>query len=185
MGGGAVLIVMAALTRDPWRIVGTSVFATTLILLYTASTLYHAARSPKLKRHLKILDHASIYLLIAGSYTPFTLFGIRGGWGWSLFGIIWGLAVCGVIFKLFAAGRFKLISTGIYVAMGWLVVIAIGPMVRQLDPPVLIWLFAGGVAYTGGTVFYHNQRLAYSHAVWHGFVLSGSVCHAMAVGLLI
>ena len=181
--GGIFLIVMASLTRDPWKIVGASIFTATLILLYTASTLYHAARSPEVKRRLKILDHASIYLLIAGSYTPFTLVGLRGGWGWSLFGVIWGLAVCGVVFKLFAAGRFKLISTGIYVAMGWMVVIAIGPMIRQLDPSVLIWLFAGGLAYTGGTIFYHNRRLAYSHAVWHGFVLAGSVCHAVAVGL--
>ena len=183
--GGTVLIVLASLTGDPWKIVGSAVFTATLVLLYTASTLYHAARAPVLKGRLKVLDHASIYLLIAGSYTPFTLVGLRGGWGWSLFGVIWGLAVAGVIFKLFSAGRFRLISTGIYVAMGWLVVIAAGPMIRALDASVLGWLVAGGLAYTGGTVFYHNRRLAYSHAVWHGFVMAGSFCHAVAVGLQI
>ena len=183
VAGGTVLIVLASLKGDPWKIVGASVFTATLILLYSASTLYHAARSPETKRRLKVLDHASIYLLIAGTYTPFTLVGLRGGWGWSLFGVIWGLAVGGVIFKLFSAGRFRLVSTGIYVAMGWLIIIAAGPMVRSLDPSVIAWLAAGGLAYTGGTVFYHNRRLAYSHAVWHGFVLAGSACHAVAVGL--
>jgi hemolysin III len=176
---------MASLAGSPVKIVAASVFTATLILLYTASTFYHAARSPEVKRRLKILDHASIYLLIAGSYTPFALVGLRGGWGWSLFGISWGLALCGVIFKLFFAGRFKLISTLIYLGMGWMVVIAAGPMVRQMETSVLLWLLAGGVAYSGGTVFYMNRRLAYSHAVWHGFVLGGSICHAVAVGLLI
>jgi hemolysin III len=183
VAGGAALITLASLRGDPWKIVSSVVFVATLILLYTASTLYHAARSPALKGRLKVLDHASIYLLIAGSYTPFTLVGLRGRWGWSLFGVIWGLAVAGVIFKLFFAGRFRLVSTGIYLGMGWLVVVAAGPMVRALDTPVLGWLAAGGLAYTGGTFFYHNRRLTYSHAVWHGFVLAGSLCHAVAVGL--
>lgn len=181
--GGTVLIVLASLKGDPWKIVGASIFTATLLLLYSASTLYHAARSPVVKRRLKVLDHASIYLLIAGTYTPFTLVGLRGAWGWSLFGIIWGMAIGGVIFKLFSAGRFRLVSTGIYLAMGWLMLIAVGPMVRSLDPSVIAWIVAGGVAYTGGTVFYHNRRMAYSHAVWHGFVLAGSACHAVAVGL--
>ncbi len=181
--GGVGLIVLAALQGDPWKIVGASVFTVTLVLLYTASTLYHAVRSPALKLRLKILDHAAIYLLIAGTYTPFTLVGLRGGWGWSLFGVVWGLAVGGVIFKIFFAGRFRLISTAIYVAMGWMVLIAVGPMVRRLDPAVIIWLVAGGVAYTLGTIFYHNRRIPYSHAVWHGFVLAGSLCHGVAVAL--
>lgn len=183
VAGGAVLIVRAALQGDPWKIVGAAVFTATLILLYSASTLYHASRAPKLKVRFKVLDHASIYLLIAGTYTPFTLVGLRGGWGWSLFGVIWGLAVGGVIFKLFATGRYRLISTGIYVGMGWLVVLAAGPMVRRLDPWVLVWLVAGGLAYTGGTVFYHNKKIPYSHAIWHGFVMAGSLCHGVAVGL--
>jgi hemolysin III len=181
--GGALLITLSSMQGDPWKIVGAAIFTATLILLYTASTLYHAARSPSLKVRMKVLDHASIYLLIAGTYTPFTLVGLRGAWGWSLFGVIWALAVAGVIFKLFAAGRFRLVSTGIYVGMGWLVLIAIGPMLRQLDPAIIAWLVAGGVAYTSGTVFYHNRRVPYSHAVWHGFVMAGSVCHGVAVGL--
>jgi hemolysin III len=185
LAGGAVLITLASLRGDLWTIVGTAVFSATLILLYTASTLYHAVRSSTAKARLKVLDHAAIYLLIAGTYTPFTLVGLRGGWGWSLFGVIWGLAVAGVIFKLFSAGRFRLLSTGIYVAMGWLVIIAVVPMLRRMDPWVLAWLAAGGLAYTAGTPFYHNQRFRYSHAVWHGFVLMGSVCHAVAVGLQI
>jgi len=181
--GGAALVVRASLQADPWKIVGAGVFSATLLLLYTVSTFYHAARSPALKLRFKILDHAAIYLLIAGTYTPFTLVGLRGRWGWTLFGVIWGLAVGGVIFKLFATGRFRLISTGIYVGMGWLVVIAAGPMVRRLDPWVLAWLVAGGLAYTGGTIFYHNKKIPYSHAIWHGFVMVGSICHGVAVGL--
>lgn len=181
--GGTVLIVRASLEGDPWKVVGAAVFSAALFLLYTASTLYHAARSPGAKRKLKVLDHAAIYLLIAGTYTPFTLVGLRGGWGWSLFGVIWGLAAGGVIFKLFATGRYRVVSTGIYVAMGWLVLIAVKPMVEQLDPAVIGWLVAGGLAYTGGTVFYHNRRIRYSHAVWHGFVLAGSLCHGVAVAL--
>ncbi|MGM0668701.1 MAG: PAQR family membrane homeostasis protein TrhA [Gemmatimonadota bacterium] len=183
LAGGIVLVVLAAVTGDPWKVVGAAVFSVTLVLLYTASTLYHVARSPLLKRRLKVLDHAAIYLLIAGSYTPFTLVGLRGPWGWSLFGVVWGLAVGGIGFKLFWAGRFRLVSTAIYVGMGWLILVAIGPMVRHLEPAVLVWLFAGGMAYTGGTFFYHNQRLAHSHAVWHGFVMAGSFCHAVAIGL--
>jgi hemolysin III len=183
LAGGAFLVTLASLRGDPWRIVGAAVFTATLVLLYTASTLYHAVSSPRAKRRLKVLDHASIYLLIAGTYTPFTLGGLRGGWGWSLFGVIWGLAVAGVVFKLFAAGRFPRASTAIYIAMGWLILIAVGPMARSLSVAVMGWLLAGGLAYTLGTLFYHNRRLTYAHAVWHGFVLAGSVCHAVAVGL--
>ncbi len=178
----AILVVRASLFGDAWRIVGAAVFGATLISLYTASTLYHAVRSQRVKARLKVMDHAAIYLLIAGSYTPFTLVELRGGWGWSLFGVIWGLAACGVVFKLFFTGRFRRISTGIYIGMGWLVVIAIVPMIREMAPVVLGWLLAGGVVYTAGTVFYHSRRVPYAHAVWHLFVLGGSMCHAIAVG---
>ena len=183
--GGSLLIVFSALTRDPWRIVGSSVFGATLVLLYSASTLYHLARSPRLKRRLKTLDHAAIYLLIAGTYTPFTLVGLRGGWGWSLFGVTWGLAVAGVVFKLFSAGRYRVISTGIYLAMGWMVLVAAGPLVQRLSGGTLGWLLAGGLAYTVGTFFYLKRGMPYAHAVWHVFVLLGSACHAVAVGLQI
>jgi hemolysin III len=181
--GGTLLIVLAAINGDARLIVGVSVFVATLLLLYGASTLYHAATSELARRRLMVLDHAAIYLLIAGSYTPFTLAALGGGWGWSLFGVIWGLALAGVIFKLFFAGRFKGVSTAIYIAMGWLIVIAIGPLVRSLDSLTLTWLVAGGLTYTIGTIFYMSRR-AYSHAVWHLFVLGGSVCHAVAVGIL-
>ena len=178
-----LLLLLAIREGDPFAIVGVAVFGTTLILLYLASTLYHAVQKPEVKAKLKVFDHSAIYLLIAGTYTPFMLGVLRGGWGWSLFGVIWGLAVAGVVFKLFFTGKFPRISTSIYVAMGWLVLVAIVPMMRALSPGTLAWLFAGGVTYTAGTFFYHGQRFRYSHAVWHLFVLGGSVCHAIAVGL--
>lgn len=181
IAGGALLVVLAALSGDPWRIVGTALFVASLILLYTASTLYHASSTPAARRRLKVFDHAAIYVLIAGSYTPFLLNGMRGGWGWSMFGVIWGLAIAGVVFKLFFTGRFRLLSTAIYLLMGWLVLIAIVPLVRALPGVTLALLAAGGLAYTAGTPFYHTTRLRRGHAVWHVFVLAGSVCHALAV----
>ncbi|HUH12706.1 MAG TPA: hemolysin III family protein [Longimicrobiales bacterium] len=184
LAGGSVLIVLAALAGEAAMIVGVSVFVASSVLLYTASASFHAARSGLWKRRLKVLDHAAIYVLIAGTYTPFTL-ALRGGWGWSLFGVIWGLAAAGVVFKLFFTGRFPAISTAIYVAMGWLALIAVAPLVRQLELPTLAWLLAGGLAYTGGTAFYHWERLRYAHAVWHAFVLAGTLCHGIAVGLQI
>ena len=178
--GGAVLVAGAAAYGDTWKVASSAVFATTLVLLYTASTLYHAARSPKVRARLQVFDHCAIYLLIAGTYTPFTLLGLRGGWGWSLFGVAWGLAVAGVVFKLFFTGRFPRVSTAIYLGMGWMVVVAAAPMLEALSPTTIAWLVAGGLAYTGGTAFYHNRR-PYAHAVWHLFVLAGSVCHYVAV----
>jgi hemolysin III len=178
--GALVLVVGAALHGDIWQVVSSAVFGASLVLLYTASTLYHAARDPRTKARLQILDHCAIYLLIAGSYTPFTLIALRGGWGWSLFGVAWALAVAGVIFKLFFTGRFPRLSTGIYIGMGWMAVVAAVPMLQSLSAPTLGWLVAGGVTYTAGTVFYHNRR-PYAHAIWHLFVLAGSVCHFIAV----
>lgn len=179
----AVLIIMAARSGDVWGIIGSSVFGTTLVTLYTASTFYHAAKSSRARARLQVIDHCAIYLLIAGTYTPFTLVGLRGGWGWSLFGVVWGLAIAGIIFKLFFTGRFRLLSTGIYIGMGWLALVAIGPMMRRLSPYTLGWLAAGGLVYTAGTWFYHNRRLPYAHAIWHVCVVAGSVCHAIAVGM--
>lgn len=181
--GGAFLIVLASLRGNARLIVGVSIFTATLILLYSASTLYHVSLREASRRRLKILDHAAIYLLIAGTYTPFTLAGLQGAWGWSMFGTIWGLAVAGVVFKLFFTGRFQVLSTGIYIAMGWLVLVAIVPMTRALSPLTLAWLVAGGVTYTLGTLFYHSRR-QYAHGIWHLFVLGGSVCHAVAVATL-
>ncbi len=179
--GGTSLIVLASLRGDVWRIVGAVVFVVTLVTLYTASTAYHAARTERIKRRLKIFDHCAIYLLIAGSYTPFLLNDLRGPWGWSLFGVIWGLAVAGITFKFFFTGRFPLVSTSVYLLMGWLVLVAAVPMLRSMQLTTLAWLAAGGIAYTAGTPFYHAVRMRYAHAVWHVFVLAGSACHAIAV----
>ena len=182
---GIVLIVLTALTGHTLSIVAASVFTATVVLLFLASTLYHAIPHPTAKARLKVLDHAAIYLLIAGTYTPFTLVGLGGTWGWSLFGVVWGLAVVGVGFKLFFTGRFKLASTLIYIAMGWLALVALDPMVERLSPTVLTWLFVGGAFYTLGTLFYLAKRLPYAHAVWHLFVLGGCVSHFVATYALL
>jgi hemolysin III len=183
LGAGAVLITLTALWGDGWQLAGAIVFSIALLLLYVASTLYHAIVHPVAKARLKVFDHCAIYLLIAGTYTPFTLVGLRGTTGWILFATIWTLAVAGIVFKLFYTGRFKLVSTLIYIAMGWMVVFAIEPLIEAIEPWTLAWLFAGGVAYTVGTLFYLNRRIPYSHAIWHAFVLTGSICHFVAVAL--
>lgn len=179
--GLVLLVVRAAQAGDPWRVVSFAIFGATLVLLYLASTLYHALRPPRARRVFQILDHGAIYLLIAGTYTPFLLVSLRGGWGWSLFGVVWGLAAAGIVFKSFCAGRYRVVSTLLYLAMGWLCVIATGPLLRAVPRDGLLWLLAGGLAYSGGTVFYLWKRLPYHHAVWHLFVLAGSICHFCAV----
>jgi hemolysin III len=180
--GSAVLITLAALWGDGWQIASAIIFSITLILLYTASACYHAAPfKTALKARLKVLDHCAIYLLIAGTYTPISLVGLREHGGWWLFGAIWTLAVAGVAFKLVTRGRFKLLSTLIYVAMGWMAVVAIKPMTEQLSSWALLWIFSGGVAYTLGTLFYMSRRIRYTHTIWHGFVLAGSALHFAAV----
>lgn len=183
--GGAVLITLAALSGSAYQIVGAAVFAASLVLLYSASTAYHIALGDRVKHRLKVFDHCAIYVLIAGTYTPLTLTALRGPWGWTLLGVVWGLAIAGIIFKLFFIGRVPRLSTAVYIGMGWLVLIAAGPLVRAVDPVALAWLVGGGLAYTGGTIFYHSRRIPYAHAVWHLFVLTGSVCHAIAVGIQI
>lgn len=181
LAAGAVLITLAARDGNAWQLSAAIVFGVSLLLLYVASTLYHAIPFPTAKTRLKVFDHCAIYLLIAGTYTPFTLIGLRGSLGWWLFAAIWTLAVAGVVFKLFFTGRFKRLSTLIYVAMGWLVLLAIKPVMAALDGWTFGWLLAGGVFYTLGTVFYHRESLRYSHAVWHLFCIAGSVCHYIAV----
>jgi hemolysin III len=181
LAGGGVLLTLAVLSGDLRRIVGAAVFVFALVLLYTASTLYHAVRHEQAKAQLKVLDHCAIFVLIAGTYTPFTLVSLRGGWGWSLFAAIWLLAVAGIVFKLYYTGRFKRVSTLLYLAMGWLVVVAAGPLVESVSATTLAWLVLGGLSYTVGTVFYLNQRLPYAHGIWHLFVIGGSACHFAAV----
>lgn len=183
LGAGAVLITLAALWGSPWQLAGAIVFGITLLLLYIASTLYHAIPHEVAKARLKVFDHCAIFLLIAGTYTPFTLVGLRQHGGWWLFAAIWTLAIVGVVFKLFFTGRFKGLSTLIYIAMGWIIVFAIRPLVQQVDTATIAWLFGGGLAYTAGTVFYMSRRIPYAHAIWHLFVLLGSVCHFVAVSM--
>ncbi|NLB59416.1 MAG: hemolysin III family protein [Gammaproteobacteria bacterium] len=178
---GVVLVTLAALHGDGWQLASAIVFSISLVLLYLASTLYHSFQQPVIKRRLKVFDHCAIYLLIAGTYTPFTLVGLRGTVGWSLFAAIWTLALAGVVFKLFFTGRFRKLSTVIYVAMGWLVLVAIKPVLGALDAWTFGWLVAGGLFYTLGTVFYHRESIPYAHAIWHVFCIAGSVCHYLAV----
>jgi hemolysin III len=181
IAGFVVLLVLVALRGNAWHMVACSIYGATLICLYTASTLYHAVISPRVKRALRIFDHSAIYLLIAGTYTPFLLVSLRGPWGWSLFGVIWGLALVGVLFKFWFVERFAILSTAVYIAMGWLVVIAAKPVISHLPLTAIIWLLAGGLAYTGGVIFFAAKRIPYSHAIWHLFVLAGSICHYFAV----
>ena len=181
LAGGVVMITLAALHGDGWQLAAAIVFAASMFLLYVASTLYHAIPHPRAKSALKVFDHCAIYLLLAGTYTPFTLIGLRGEVGRNLFIAIWSLAALGIVFKLFFTGRFKLFSTLVYIAMGWLILVAIKPVWAALDASTLAWLIAGGVSYTLGTVFYHRPSMRWSHAVWHLFVVAGTVCHYIAV----
>ncbi len=181
IGGLAVLVTFAALHGDAWAVTAGAVFGATLVLLYASSTLYHSLRTPRLKHLVRVVDHVAIFFLIAGTYTPFMLVNLRGPWGWSLFGVIWALAVAGTALKIFFTGRFRILSTLIYLFMGWIVLVAIKPLIGALPRAGLIMLFAGGLAYSLGTVFYLWKRLPYHHAVWHVFVLAGSICHFFAV----
>jgi hemolysin III len=202
-----VLVVFASLRGGARHVVGAALFGSSLVLLYLMSTLYHAFRGPKVKKVFKILDHSAIFILIAGTYTPFCLAVLRGAWGWTLFGVIWGLAALGVTLKavLYAKWmplpapppidhlhpapepprpmpkRLGLVSTGIYLAMGWLIVLAIVPLWRSLSPGGLFWLFLGGACYSLGAVFYAWHSLRHHHAIWHLWVMAGSLCHFFAV----
>lgn len=179
--GLTVMVARATLYGNYWHIVGAAIFGATLVLMYTASTLYHSIPQPRAKRILRIIDHSTIYLLIAGTYTPFTLVTLHGVWGWSLLAVTWGLALAGVIFKAFATGRFEKLSLAIYLGMGWCIVVAIKPLLHTLAPGGLVLMVLGGLAYTGGVAFYASDHRRYFHAVWHAFVLAGSVLQYFAV----
>jgi len=179
--GLVLLVFFSSRYGDAWQVVSTAIFGASLVLLYTSSTLYHSFRSEHLRQVLQKIDHAAIFLLIAGTYTPFSLVTLRGPWGWSLFGVVWGLAVVGVALKFWFAGRFRLVSTLIYIGMGWIVMIAIKPLMAALPSGGMKLLVAGGLCYTGGAAFYLWKRLPYHHAIWHLFVLAGSVSHWAAV----
>ena len=167
--------------KDIWKLMNFFIYGGSLILLYASSTFYHIVRRPKLKKIMRTVDHCAIYLLIAGSYTPFTILVLGGVWGWTLFSIVWSLAVSGIILKIFFKHRFKILSTCLYLFMGWLVVIAIQPLRENFPPEGLIWLLAGGISYTIGVIFYVLDKRRFYHAIWHLFVLGGSVCHYLAV----
>ena len=179
--GLIVLTVAASLYGTVWHIVSFSIYGTSLFLLYLASTLYHSFSSEKIKHIFKILDHSAIYLLIAGTYTPFTLVVLHGTIGWIIFSVIWGLACLGIVLKIFFVKRFNLLSTACYILMGWLLMLVIKPIMALLPPVGLTWLVAGGVFYTGGSLFYLWRRLPYNHAIWHLFVLAGSISHFITV----
>ena len=181
VAGFIVLVVLAAIRGSAWRIASCAVYGSTLICLYAASTLYHGIRSRRLKRVLKICDHSAIYLLIAGTYTPFLLVNLRGSWGWSLFAVIWGLAMAGILFKVWFVEHFSVLSTMLYLLMGWLALVAVKPMLLSVPQSGVLWLLAGGVLYTVGVVFYAWKKIPYSHAIWHGFVIAGSTGHYFAV----
>lgn len=181
IAGLCVLVTFSALYGTAVHVVASSIFGASMIVLYTASTLYHSLPMPETKRIMRVVDHASIYLLIAGTYTPFSLVTLEGAWGWSLFGVVWGLAIAGIIFKLFFTGRFDRLSVAIYVAMGWCGLVAIKPMMAAL-PTLGLWLLvAGGLAYTGGVIFYLLERMRYHHAIWHLFVMAGTTLHYFVV----
>ena len=175
------LLVLSAIPHGAASIVGVSIFAATMAVLYLASTLYHASPHSRAKRVFRVIDHGAIFLLIAGTYTPFTLGILRGAWGWALFGTVWGLALAGILFKVVGGLRYPIASTVIYVAMGWLVVLAFQPLWERMPLAGVLWLVAGGVAYTGGVAFYVRERVRYSHFLWHLCVLTGTTCHFVAV----
>ncbi len=179
---GLVLMVMHSIRYgDGWHIVSTSIYGATLITLYTASTLYHGVTLPGLKQILQKLDHAAIFLLIAGTYTPFLLVNLRGGWGWTLLGMVWSIAIAGMLMELFVKQRYHRLSLTLYLGLGWLIMIAIGPMLENVAPGGMLLLLAGGLFYSLGVIFYVWETLAYNHAIWHVFVLAGSLAHFLAI----
>jgi hemolysin III len=180
--GGPYLIVQAVRRADAAFVVGTSLFCATIVVLYMASTLYHAMPAGRAKRVLRSIDHSSIFLLIAGSYTPFTLGVLRGAWGWALFGVVWGLALAGIVLQSVGKASHPILSTGLYLLMGWLVLVAVDPMFARMPLAGLLWLLAGGLFYTAGVAFYAtDSRLHFGHLIWHLFVMAGTTCHYFAV----
>ena len=176
-----LLVTHASLNGNIWHIVSFSIFGTSLMILYAASTFYHSARKPELRVRLRVLDHASIYVLIAGTYTPFTLVTLNGSTGWIIFAVSWGLALSGITLKLFFTGRYNAISTAMYVFMGWMIVFAIQPLIENLVAAGLFWLVAGGIAYTIGAILYGIKAIQFNHAIFHLFVLIGSACHFASI----
>ncbi len=185
IGGLVVLVAFSTLNGDAWHITSTSIYGVTLIMLYTASSLYHGIPHARAKQLLQRLDHAAIFLLIAGTYTPFTLVSLRGDWGWVLFGLVWTIAIAGVFLELACEKRYERLSLSLYLGLGWIVVLAIKPMLRSVEMGGLLLLLAGGLCYSLGVIFYVWKKLAYHHAIWHLFVLAGSVLHFFSILLYV
>ena len=181
VAGLLALVTRALLHGDRWHLVSVAVYATSMIVLFAASTAYHSSRNPVLRVRLRTVDHASIYLLIAGTYTPFALVTLNGPVGWTIFGISWGMALTGIVLKLFYTGHYRLLSTLMYVFMGWLIVFFIKPLIAAFPPAGLAWLLAGGIAYTLGAVLYSLHRIPYGHALFHVLVVAGAACHFYAI----
>jgi hemolysin III len=179
--GLTLLVVLAVINGNVYQIVSFSIFGSTLVLLYLASTFYHGIQNPRLKRKFKIFDHASIYLLIAGTYTPFLLIALRGTTGWTLLVVVWGIALAGVIYKILFIERFQVLSVVSYILLGWLCVFVFKEMLVSIPMGGIIWLVVGGLFYMVGVIFYALQKIPYMHVVWHFFVLGGSICHYIAV----
>lgn len=176
-----ILVVSASGHGNPMRVVSLSLYGVTLILLYLSSTLYHSFSNQRIKHFFKVMDHSSIYLLIAGSYTPIVLVAMGGAWGWAVFGIVWAMAVGGIAAKIFLTGNYGKISVLFYIAMGWIIVVAIKPMLQAVPLKFLVWLLIGGLSYTFGIIFYAWEKMPYNHTVWHLFVLGGSVTHFFGI----
>jgi hemolysin III len=176
-----LLVTRASLYGDAWHVVSFSIFGASLIILYAASTVYHNSKDPESRSRLRIVDHATIYVLIAGTYTPFTLVTLNGSIGWVIFGISWGMALIGITLKLFFTGMYPLLSTSMYIFMGWLIIFAIKPLINNLSSDGLLWLVAGGLAYTIGAILYGIKQIKFNHAIFHVFVLLGSFCHFISV----
>jgi hemolysin III len=183
--GLPILVVLASLYGTVSHVVSCSIYGSTLVIMYAASTVYHSLRAPRVKHFFRILDHIAIYLLIAGTYTPFTLVTLWPSYGKALFGLVWGLALVGIVFKIFFVGKFEVISMLLYLVMGWMAVIAVKPVLATFPMGGILWVAAGGLAYTLGVVFFAWERLPYNHTIWHLFVLIGSICHYFAVILYV
>jgi hemolysin III len=181
LGGVGLTVMLGACGEDAWRIASAAVYGASIVLLFAASTLYHAVGRPRAKAVLQVVDHVCIFLLIAGTYTPFALITLRGPWGWGLFGTVWGLALVGSVLESVFLGRYPRLSTAAYLATGWVGVVAAVPLWNALSSGGWAWLLAGGVSYTLGVVFFAWERLPFHHTVWHLFVLGGAACHFFAV----
>lgn len=176
-----ILVSLASLKGNAWKVVSFSIYGSSLLALYLSSSLYHVLLTPRVKQIFQLADHSAIFLLIAGTYTPFTLVSLNGPWGWTLFGLIWGFAVTGIGLTIFFLGRFRLLFTLLYLGMGWLVVIAFKPLLNAIGLEGMLWIISGGAFYSLGVIFYIRDNHRYSHAVWHLFVLAGSVCHFFGI----